>query len=183
MRTADAMVVRFVGKIPLWENRHNFCGVSVAVLYANPLSAETRFPSKLNSALSLLFLLTTWRAVLSLDFLPSSLTTTTPVLAVAAISLLASASSVGWYRTHGTYNIYYAINELRQLRHGWGGRHQSQGMHVMYACQILQSYVPCANGIIGQSTKTHANKVLPSYMMRLSSRTIRILKLRGQTSS
>jgi len=70
---------------------------------------------------------------------------------------------------------YYANNMLCQLGRGGGGSRQYQGMQFMYDCKILQlqSYVPTANRIIGQSqsTKIDANNVLPSFMMRLSSRT------------
>ena len=69
---------------------------------------------------------------------------------------------------------YYANNMLCQLGRGGGGSRQYQGMQFMYDCKILQlqSYVPTANRIIGQSqsTKIDANNVLPSFMMRLSSR-------------
>ena len=114
-------------------------------------------PAKKSPSLfsSLLSSLSHRRAVLlySMDFLLSLATAHQPLLYLRQHTHSLLPLHTWGYRTHVTDNIYYAINELRQLRHGWeGGRHQSQGIQVMYARQILQSYMPTESLAKAQKT-------------------------------
>ena len=105
---------------------------------------------------SLLSSLSHRRAVLSYSlasFSPSPQHNTTPLSCGNILTPCFRSTRGNTALTYVTDNINYAINELRQLRHRWeGGRHQSQGMQVMYARQILQSYVPTESLAKAQKT-------------------------------